>query len=205
MTFASALVALVALGCAERNAPAPAETGRRTAAVKPRPRAQKAQAGFCEKTWPATGAGARRFTRPPERPLPGAAAVAPIPATAGRWTWYNLWATWCVPCIEEMGLLARWRAALEKEGRPIHIELLSIDADDATDALKTRIDKGLPGEVRWLRGDADLGPFMAHLDLAAHTPIPVHALVDARGMLRCVRVGAIHSQDYALVKSMLTD
>jgi hypothetical protein len=33
--------------------------------------------------------------------------------------------------------------------------------------------------------------------------IPVHALVDASGWLRCVRVGAIHEQDYAAVKGLL--
>ena len=27
--------------------------------------------------------------------------------SASAWTWLNLWATWCTPCVEEMDLLRR--------------------------------------------------------------------------------------------------
>ncbi|MCB9546966.1 MAG: hypothetical protein H6706_14090 [Myxococcales bacterium] len=199
-----ALAALPLLGCGE-SATAPAPTGRRTAAVK----AEKAAgpvndpSGFCEKTWPAAGPEARPFAWPPLRPLPGR-EVAEAPEAAGQWRWVNLWATWCVPCVAEMGLLGRWTTALGKDGTPVALELLSIDAPTEAEALQARLAKGLPGKVRWLREEADLGPFLESLGISAKDAIPIHALVDPAGNLRCVRVGAIGGQDYAAVKGIVT-
>lgn len=186
---------VVSAGCsdAQKATPRPA-TGGRAVGVQA---ADDTGAGFCEKTWPA---GARTFARPAEHPLPdGATRVE----QKGAWTWVNLWATWCVPCIEEMGLLARWHTAMEREGRPFRLELWTIDALADAAKLKARIDKGLPGPVHWLTADA-LKPFFMHLGVADSTPIPIHALVDPRGDLRCVRVGAIHGRDYGQVKQLLS-
>jgi thiol-disulfide isomerase/thioredoxin len=154
-----------------------------------------AQTAFCEKSYPA---GARRFTAPPERPLPGAAA----PAAAG-WRWVNLWATWCTPCVEEMALLRQWRDGFAREGVPVAFELYSIDEADKEKDLVAWRSKGLPGALRWLRSEGDLGPLLDALGVERDAMIPIHALVDGAGWLRCVRVGAIHEQDWAAVKGML--
>ncbi len=189
------IVLVFALGCSSSDRPAkPAQNVGRAAGVKAK---AKAGAAFCEKTWPA---GARKFARPAERPLPEGVAR---PEQEGAWTWVNLWATWCVPCIEEMALLGSWRDALAREGQPFKLQLWTIDAPSEAAALKERVEKGLPGPVRWLASEAQ-APFFSHLGVSAGTPIPIHALVDPAGDLRCVRVGAIHGRDYAQIKQLLS-
>ncbi|MCA9537780.1 MAG: hypothetical protein KC620_02760 [Myxococcales bacterium] len=200
------IAALALIGCqGNADGHAPQQTMQRTAAVKPAKPAGPVNdtGGFCEQTWPGDGPTARSFAWPPQRPLPDGTT----PATAlptDRWTWVNVWATWCRPCVEEMGLLARWTKGLAADGKPIDLELLTIDKPEDIDALKDRIARGLPGKVRWLREEADFGPFLDALAVDRSAAIPIHALVDPHGKLRCVRVGAISGQDYAAVKAIVS-
>ncbi len=152
---------------------------------------------FCEKSYPAEGSGARKFTMPPTRPFGEATKAAP------GWKWLNIWATWCTPCVEEMALLGRWRDGLSREGVPVAFELVSVDDADAAGALAGARAKGLPGAVRWLRSQDDLPPLLDALGVDRGAAIPIHALVDPAGRLRCVRVGAIHEQDWAAVKAIV--
>ena len=187
-------MALVILaGCDEKVAAPPPG---RFASVKKNP---KATASFCEKSYPAEGEGARRFVPAPLRAFGTAAAVAP----AGGWTWVNVWATWCKPCVEEMGMLNHWREAIGREGLAVSFELLSIDETGAQPALEERQGKNLPGPIRWLRAEEDFGPFLDALGVDRGAAIPVHVLVDPKGMLRCVRVGAIHEQNYGAVRDLI--
>lgn len=192
------------LGCGDKGAEPAAPTSRRAAAVKAEKSAGPIndQAGFCEKAYPKSGPEARPFTWPPQRPLPGK-EVAEAPQAAGGWTYLNVWATWCAPCLAEMGLLGRWSQAINQEGSPLALELLTIDVPAAAEDVQKRIDAGLPGRVRWLRDEADFGPFLDGLGVDRNAAIPIHALIDPQGMLRCVRVGAISGQDYAAVKAIL--
>ena len=160
-------------------------------------------AGFCEKTWPASGAGARKYVAPPLRELPPGTKAAKAEA-AGGWTWVNVWATWCEPCRDEMALLGRWKDTLAREGSPFRLELLSADAPDGGVALKTAIGRGLPGPVTWIRSEEDFGPFLDSIGVGRDAALPIHALVDPQGQLRCVRVGAIHDRDYPVVKRLLS-
>lgn len=168
---------------------------RQAAAPAPSPEA------FCERSYPAGGPGARRYAAPPLRPLPGADERG-RPGAAG-WTWVNLWATWCAPCVEELELLRRWREALSRDGVDVRLELVSVDAADREQELLAWRAKGLPGRLGWLRSERDLEPLLDSLGVARDTMIPVHALVDGAGWLRCVRTGAVHEQDYAAVKSLV--
>lgn len=197
----AALLGLTALllstGCEEKKPEG--EAPSRFASVK-REGATKAASTFCEKQWP-TGEGGKRYTAPAERPIPGVAAGAA--AKAGAWRWVNLWATWCHPCVEEMGLLARWRDSLTADGVNIDFELWSIDDEEA--ALTGWLGKTkLPGRARWLRAQEDLTPFLQGIGADAASAIPIHALVDGNGNLRCLRVGAVHDEDYGAVKAFLT-
>ena len=155
---------------------------------------------FCEAQFPA-GEGGRRFQEPAEKPVPGA---TPTPAaSAGAWRWVNLWATWCLPCVEEMPLLGKWQESLKKDGVPIELELWSVD-DEEKD-LVARLQKSkLPGRVRWLKeGSKDLAGVLENLGVDKGSPIPVHALIDGRGQVRCVRVGNVHDEDYGAIKGLL--
>jgi thiol-disulfide isomerase/thioredoxin len=200
---AAATAALVALALACREPPPPQGAAPERFQGVRRQDAEPAAAAnaFCERTWPAGGEGARRWSAPPLRPL-GPAAAGAAPARGG-WTWVNLWATWCTPCVEEMGLLGRWREALAREGVPVGFELLSIDEPEQEAALAAWGTRGLPGPIRWLRSPQDLPALLDALGVDRDAMIPIHALVDAAGFVRCVRVGAIHEQDYAAVKRLL--
>ncbi len=192
LPFAALAAVLLLTACDEKkDGPAPS----RFAAVKKS--AAPSASAFCEKSYPATGEGARAYLPPATRPF-----GAPGRPAAG-WRWVNVWATWCQPCVEEMGVLTRWRDALEGEGLPVTMELVSIDDDSAESALKAWREKKLPGAISWLRSEADLGPFLDGLGVERGAAIPIHALVDPTGALRCVRVGAIHEANYGQVRDVL--
>ncbi len=193
--------AVLAAGCRDRPAPADAAIVERFQGVRRQAAAPAAaQSAFCERSYPAGGEGARRWAAPPLRPLAGQQEAG---APAGAWRWVNLWATWCAPCVEEMELLRRWRDGFARDGVPVAFELLSVDEGDAGDALVAARTKGLPGDVRWLRSQDDLPPLLDALGVERGAAIPIHALVDPAGWLRCVRVGAIHEQDWAAVTAFV--
>ncbi len=203
--IATLLGLALATGCRDSQPSTASAVPERFAGVRKQAASSaNAQSAFCEKSYPAGGEGARRYAAPPERPLPGPEGGTPSAGAKGSaWTWVNLWATWCTPCVDEMELLGRWRDGFSRDGMPVRFELLSIDEPDREQELAAWRSKGLPGELRWLRSEADLGPLLDALGVERDAMIPIHALVDASGWLRCVRVGAIHEQDYAAVKGLL--
>jgi thiol-disulfide isomerase/thioredoxin len=190
------LGALGALGCEDKTPAGPAPS--RFAAVKSQ-RAESALGSFCEQTYPGSGAGSRKFVAAPNREVPGLKAAV---GKTGSWQWLNLWATWCVPCVEEMALLGRWKQSLADDGLPVDLVLMSIDEEQA--ALEKAVQKPLPGRVEWLRATADLPVFLESLGADKTAPIPIHVLIDPRGMVRCVRVGSVHDRDYGAVKAILS-
>jgi thiol-disulfide isomerase/thioredoxin len=192
-------VAAGAVGCSDGGT-APAEPPpSRFNGVK-REASGKAAASFCEVTFPA-GEQSRKFRAPSTKPLP---VTLEAKKSTGGWRWVNLWATWCRPCIEEIGLLGRWQTSLQKDGVPLDLDLYSVDDDTA--ALTAWLQKTkMPGSVHWLAGGAnDLPAVLESLGVDKGAPIPVHALVDPSGALRCVRTGSVHDEDYGAVKAIVT-
>ncbi len=195
-----ALAALAALAGCDDGRPAATEPAPSRFNGLKRDGAQKAASTFCEVSWPA-GEKAQRFTEPATKPLP---VKLEAKKPGGGWRWVNLWATWCHPCIEEIGLLSRWEQTLKKDGVNLDLELYSVD-DDAGALQAWLQKKPMPGTVKWLVGGAnDLPAVLTTLGVDKTAGIPVHALVDATGALRCVRTGGVHDQDYGAVKALLT-
>ena len=158
-------------------------------------------ARFCDKSFPASGPGSKAWAPPPLRPLDGAPAAA---GTKG-WRWVTAWATWCSPCVEEMGLLLRWRDGLNREGVPVTFELLSVDEPESEPKLRAWLGKNLPGAVTWSKSPEEFQRWLgASVGLDPDSAIPLHFVVDPSGNLRCARVGAVHAQDYGTVKALLS-
>lgn len=205
MGSAPLLAIALAIGCTEQPSTPAEPTPERFAGVR-RQAASPAetQTAFCERTYPPGGEGARRYAAPPLRPLPGSDDRGRSDGGSGKaWTWVNLWATWCTPCVEEMELLRRWRDGFSRDGVEVRLELVSIDSADSESELVAWRTKGLPGRLGWLRSDRDLAPLLESLGVERDAMIPIHALVDGAGWLRCVRTGAVHEQDYAAVKALV--
>lgn len=189
--------ALTLSGCPKDE---PGATTQRFEGVSAKPAPSAAR--FCDKIFPGDGQGARPFAEPATRPLPGV-TQDDLPKATG-WRWINLWATWCGPCVEEMGLLGRWKDAFAKDGPDVRFELFSVDEPDAQAALKGFSQKKLPGAIRWVRSAEDHQALLGRLGVEKDAPIPLHLLVDPKGMVRCVRVGAIHEQDFGAVKALVS-
>lgn len=192
-----ACVAFALFGCPDEK---PATAPSRFEGVAAKPAATADTSHFCDKSFPADGPNAKTWAPPALRPLEGAPGVA---ATKG-WRWVNAWATWCTPCVEEMGLLTRWKDGFAQEGLPVTFELMSVDAAEDEAKLKGWLGKNLPGAVTWVKSSDDFPQWLERsLGLDKDSAIPIHMLVDPSGHLRCVRVGAVHAQDYGTVKALL--
>ena len=115
----------------------------------------------------------------------------------------NLWATWCLPCVEEMGLLARWKRSLEKDGIAFDLELWSVDEDEAQLIECLAEDRDARAACA---GCAPRRTCLASSSPSAPTALghPVHALIDGNGNLRCLRVGSVHDEDYGAVKAVFS-
>lgn len=115
----------------------------------------------------------------PARPLAGVnlvdewGAAAPFSARIKRPTVVAFWASWCVPCLEELPSLGRFQALAATAG----IDLLTVteDRDGAKPARQTLNAKGLAGLS--LMVDADGSVAAAH----GIRGIPTALLVNAKG------------------------
>lgn len=113
-------------------------------------------------------------------------------ATGGKggWVWVNLWAAWCEPCKAEMPLLEAWA-----ERNPARLVLLSIDDDRRQlDRFMAKQGTKLSSEVRWIPEGEPRAALFAALGLT-NPALPVQALFDPEGRLRCVREGSITNED----------
>lgn len=110
----------------------------------------------------------------------------------GAWTWLNLWAAWCKPCKEEMPLLAEWADRLNATRGRVRVVFVSLD-DDERQLQRYMAEKGrsLSGDFLWLNDDASRARFFSAIGVDNPPTLPVQAILDPSGRLRCVRVGSI--------------
>jgi thiol-disulfide isomerase/thioredoxin len=190
ITLLTPLLALLACS-GEPSAPA-APPPSRFDAIPAAPVKQTSVDEFCEVR--ATAETAKTFTLPT---LDG----APM-AKGNGWTWVNVWATWCEPCVEEMPMLVQWQARLAKAGVDVTLQFLSVDAK-AEDVTKWRGNHPTAPPSMRLGDLTQLGGWLTSVGLDASAVIPVHLFVDPEQRVRCVRMGSVSEPEYAAVESVL--
>lgn len=123
-------------------------------------------------------------------------------APVGGWRWINVWATWCPPCVEELPRIAQWRSRLAADGAAIEPFFVSVDAS-AEDLTRWRASHPDAPDSARMADPGALSAFFASLGLDAATSIPIHALVDPTGRVRCVRAGAVGERDYPAIRAIV--
>jgi thiol-disulfide isomerase/thioredoxin len=124
-----------------------------------------------------------------------------ITSKPDTWTWINVWATWCKPCVEEMPRLAAWQAKL---GKPVSLEFVSVDESDAVVAAYQKEHHDPPRTAR-LADPSTKEAWFTQLGLDAAAPIPLHIFVSPSGHIRCARAGSIRDADLAAVQLLLAE
>ena len=162
-------------------------------AVHAAPQKQVATDDFCEVK--SDAATAKTFVLPP---LDG----APMASSDG-WTWVNVWATWCGPCIAEMPMLVKWQERLSKDGLSYGLSFLSVDAKADELAKWQATNKTSPPTMHLAKMD-DLSGWLTTIGLDASAVLPIHLFVDPDQKIRCVRMGGIGEAEYDVVKKVLS-
>ncbi len=177
------LLAVGLLGSACDREPGPAATpvGRRVDAVPAAPKAPVDLDDFCEVRLPAESA--------PTLTWPELAEGTP-PTGATGWTWVNVWATWCAPCIEEMPRILTWPQRLAQKGAAIDIVLLSVDDSAAKVSAFRKGHDWMPESLRSAQPDV-VTPWLAELGIELPSLLPLHLFVDPQGRVRCARSGSL--------------
>ena len=124
------------------------------------------------------------------------------PETNTGWTWVNVWATWCKPCVGEMPMIVKWREKLASAGLDVALRFLSVDAraEDADKYYAAHAD--IPRGPR-LKEISLLAPWLTTIGLDASAVLPVHLFVDPDHKIRCVRMGALSDYDYDAVEAVV--
>ncbi len=133
-------------------------------------------------------------------------AVGEVKVTSkpGSWTWLNIWATWCKPCVEEMPRVVQWRDKLQAAGKKLELAFVSVDEDDATVTAFQKAHPGSPLTAR-LADPKTQNDWFVQLGLDAAPPIPIHVFVSPTGHVRCARAGSIREHDYAAISLLLAE
>ena len=171
----------------------PPATDAGSPAPSPSPRPDAVDGPLCDQLFDASAG--RVIGAPQGQPVRKGLVGPP-----NAWTWVSLWAAWCKPCKEEMPLLSSWAADVRKRGGALRVLFLSIDDDERQ--LNRYIEgdgAGLVGEFVWLKDEAARARYYSALGISNPPTLPVQAILDPSGLLRCVRVGSIsrHELDEA--------
>lgn len=128
-------------------------------------------------------------------------AADPLKKGAGRWTWVNFWAAWCVPCKQELPLLLRWQETLSER---LEFRFVSLDDDERQlrDFLLQQPAAGLKSSY-WLPDGAIRQAWLDALSLKSEPELPLQLLLDSSGRVRCRVQGAVEPQDLAALERII--
>jgi len=127
-----------------------------------------------------------------------------VTSKPGSWTWLNVWATWCKPCVDEMPHLADWQHKLESGGKKVDLEFISIDETDDQVAAYQKLHHDPPHTARIADQNAK-ETWFKQLGLDAGAPIPIHVFVSPTGHIRCARAGSVREQDVPAIELLLAE
>jgi thiol-disulfide isomerase/thioredoxin len=206
-------VATALAGCDSKKEAPPAPKQRNAAVVgDPRPSAtakpvdpppqQKEPRVLCQGKL-----GSPKELPQPELESDAAAGALPVSdqlAVAGKWTWVNFWAAWCVPCKEEIPRLFGWEKQLNAAGTPFALAFVSLD-DDQRQLKQFLADQPRDGlrSTHWLRDPDDREKWLDEVGVGADPELPAHLILDPKGKLRCIIKGAVEDDDYAQIARLL--
>ncbi len=102
----------------------------------------------------------------------------------------HFWASWCLPCLEELPLVAK--LATEAKSRGYH--LYSVSLDDPTPPAAAKVgqllsDRGSPAMTSTILRIEDPDTFISHIDPRWEGTIPAFFAYDTEGKLRGAHVG----------------
>lgn len=127
-----------------------------------------------------------------ESPLEG-----DIPTGGGKWTWINVWAGWCDPCLEEIPLLKSW------EGERLRVAFVSVD-DDPRLAERFLAKQPKTGVRRsFLLDKPDARKEWLESIGATLSSLPLQILVDPQGTVRCVANGSVYPTDLPEIQALI--
>jgi thiol-disulfide isomerase/thioredoxin len=162
---------------------------------------QAAPRNLCEAELAQPG---RRFPRATFTPIAAPGADLPagrVPAAGGRWTWINLFASWCGPCKEE---IPRLRGFEQRLAANLEVAFVSVDDDERS--LKQYLDGQGASGVRssfWLQPGKSREAWLASFALKDPPELPAQVLLDPSGKIRCVVGGAVDDGDFARVAAIV--
>ena len=122
---------------------------------------------------------------------------ATLASHKGRVVVLHLWATWCLPCVEELPLLAK----LAREASSRGVDFLAVSLDDPTERSAARVGRVLltkTGNPQWspiLKADHP-EDFVADLVPSWEGEIPAFFAYDREGRLRRTLIGNISRGDF---------
>lgn len=115
----------------------------------------------------------------------------------GKWTWVNVWATWCHPCLEEMPMLERSLAT-----GPVGLSFVSADATDE-DLARFRASHSFTKASPRVTDPGAIAAMVSRYGFRGASSLPVHVLVDPQNKVRCVRAGLVESRHVEQVLTAL--
>jgi thiol-disulfide isomerase/thioredoxin len=133
----------------------------------------------------------------------GGSGSVPIPRP-GRFTWINLWATWCAPCVREMPYLVRIRDRLRGDGVPFDLIFVSVDdSDEIVQQYLSQNPAMAAVPMARVASSDDLDAWLPRYGLDTATSIPVQVLAGPDRAVRCVRAGSMAEGDYTVVRALI--